>query len=334
MITKLLTVSVAAYNMEKYLSNALDSLTDTSVIDDLEIFIIDDGSTDRTLEIAMEYASKYPNSIFPVHQENGGYGTTVNYSIAHAGGKYFKILDADDWFDTQGLRTLIKTLRNIDTDIVLTPFYKSWEGEPEELIEIKMKTGASSPMRELTGLTHWLGIWSLCYKTKKLQACSIKLPAHSLYTDTIYAIEPFANMKTIYYLDAPLYHYRLGRPDQSVSRENRTAHIAERMNMNLRICSFYEVQKREHNENSSILLSQIAFYHMVTMRCLLLCPVCSRNWKQLKQYDREIQMRSADVYKNAVNYSKTGRFLWLLRKTLYLPYWLLLLIPGGFPDIK
>lgn len=334
MITKLLTVSIAAYNMEKYLANALDSLTDKSVIDDLEIFIIDDGSTDRTLEIAKKYASKYPNSIFPVHQENGGYGTTVNYSIAHAGGKYFKLLDADDWFDTQGLRTLIKTLRNIDTDIIFTPFYKSWEGEPEELIEIKMKAGVSSPMRELAGVTHWLGMWSLCYKTKKLQACSIKLPAHSLYTDTIYAIEPFASMKTIYYLDAPLYHYRLGRPDQSMSRENRTAHIAERMSINRQLCSFYEVQKSMHNENLFILLSQIALIHRAIIKCLLLCPICGQNWNQLKQYDREIRLLSADVYKNAINYSKTGWFLRLLRKTLYLPYWLLLLIPDQLSGIK
>lgn len=332
MIHKLLTVSVAAYNMEKYLSNALESLTDEKVVDDLEVFIIDDGSTDQTLEIAKKYADRYPSTFFPVHKENGGYGTTVNYSIAHATGKYFKLLDGDDWFDRQGLRTLVQTLRNIDADIIVTPFYQYWEGKEEELVEIQMSGGFSFSIRELSGLPHWLGMWSLCYKTKVLQNCAIELPGHSLYTDAIYAIEPFASMKTIFYLDAPLYHYRLGRPGQSVSRKNRTAHIEERINMDRRVCNFFEDQKRRHNENLAVLLSQISFYHMVTVKYLLLCPICRQSWRLIKKVDKEIQIQSEDVYEDAVNYGRTGRLLRMMRKTFYLLYWLLLLVPGGFPD--
>lgn len=61
---KILTVSIAAYNMEKYIRQALDSLIDERVIGDLDVFVIDDGGTDRTFEIAKEYAAKYPHSIF------------------------------------------------------------------------------------------------------------------------------------------------------------------------------------------------------------------------------------------------------------------------------
>ena len=100
---KTLTISIAAYNMEAWIKRALDSLLDKRVIDDLEVFAVDDGGTDRTLEIAKEYALQYPNSIFPIHKENGGYGSTVNYSVKHANGKYLKLLDADDWFDADGL---------------------------------------------------------------------------------------------------------------------------------------------------------------------------------------------------------------------------------------
>ena len=119
---KILTVSIAAYNMEKYIRRALDSLIDERIIHDLEVFVIDDGGSDSTLDIAKEYASKYPNSIFPVHKENGGYGTTVNYSIQYANGKYFKLLDGDDWFDKNGLYELVNRLKKADSDIILTNY--------------------------------------------------------------------------------------------------------------------------------------------------------------------------------------------------------------------
>ena len=95
-MTKLLTVSIAAYNMEKYIRQALDSLLSCRHAQSIEIFVIDDGGTDHTLEIAKEYAWKHPGTVIPVHKENGGYGSTINYSIEHATGKYFKQLDGDD----------------------------------------------------------------------------------------------------------------------------------------------------------------------------------------------------------------------------------------------
>lgn len=77
---KVATISIAAYNMEKHIRKTLDSLLDERVIDDLEVLVVDDGGTDRTLEIANEYAATYPNSIFPIHKENGGYGSVLNYT--------------------------------------------------------------------------------------------------------------------------------------------------------------------------------------------------------------------------------------------------------------
>ena len=86
---KILTISIAAYNVGDYIKNTLDSLVVPEVMDKLEVFIVDDGGTDETLKIAKEYEEKYPETFHAVHKENGGYGSTVNYSIAHATGKYF-----------------------------------------------------------------------------------------------------------------------------------------------------------------------------------------------------------------------------------------------------
>ena len=122
MSKKILTVSIAAYNVETFIDQALRSVCVDAVIDRLEIFVIDDGGTDGTLGIAQRYADRYPDSVFPVHKENGGYGSTVNYSLAHATGTYFKLLDGDDWFDSEGLVKLVDVLEKTDVDLIMTNY--------------------------------------------------------------------------------------------------------------------------------------------------------------------------------------------------------------------
>ena len=121
---KLLTLSIAAYNAEKYIRNALNSLVDESILDALEVFVIDDGGIDSTLDIAREYERNYPHTFHAVHKENGGFGSTVNYSIANATGKYFKLLDADDWYETEGVVSLVQFLGETDDDLIVIPYYR------------------------------------------------------------------------------------------------------------------------------------------------------------------------------------------------------------------
>ena len=94
---KILTVSVAAYNVEKFIRNTLDSCIAEEIMTDLEVLVVDDGATDATAEIVREYEDKYPQTFRLIHKENGGYGTTVNRSMQEASGKYFRLLDGDDW---------------------------------------------------------------------------------------------------------------------------------------------------------------------------------------------------------------------------------------------
>ena len=119
---KILTISIAAYNAEKYISKCLDSLLNTRVRDQLEIIIVNDGSTDDTLIIAQRYYVNYPNIIKIIDKENGGHGSTINASIKEATGKYYKIIDSDDWVDENGLEKLVDYLSYHNVDMVLNPF--------------------------------------------------------------------------------------------------------------------------------------------------------------------------------------------------------------------
>ena len=119
------------------------SLICPDCIDALEILVVDDGGTDETMSIVQEYEKKYPNSVFGIHKENGGYGSVINTSIRRATGKYFKQLDGDDWFETENLPEFIELLRSIDVDYVFIEnvpqffsMYYPYKGEVHTLEEI------------------------------------------------------------------------------------------------------------------------------------------------------------------------------------------------------
>ena len=124
---KLLTVIVPAYNMEAYIENNLDSLCQEDVLEELEVILVDDGSTDRTGKLADIYQSKYPNTIKAIHKQNGGHGSGINAGVKHASGLYLKVVDADDWVDQKGVRNLIDYLRIADSDVVITGFYWAYD---------------------------------------------------------------------------------------------------------------------------------------------------------------------------------------------------------------
>ena len=125
-MNKILTVSIAAYNVEKFLEKTLDSLI-IKDIDSLEVLIINDGSKDGTLHIARKYEKEYPNIFRVINKENGGYGSTINVGIDNANGKYFKQLDGDDWYEKDNLKEILNILQNSDEDIIYTPYIEFYE---------------------------------------------------------------------------------------------------------------------------------------------------------------------------------------------------------------
>ena len=129
---KLLTISVAAYNVEQYLEQTLASLNDSRFLDDIEVLVVDDGSKDGTKDIALKYQAMAPDTFRYVGKENGGHGSTINMGMKLATGKYFRVLDGDDWVDTNGFARYIEALSSSDADLVLTQLVRV-KGAEEKL---------------------------------------------------------------------------------------------------------------------------------------------------------------------------------------------------------
>ena len=108
---KLLSIAIPCYNSEAYMEKCIESLLKGG--EEVEILVVNDGSSDRTAEIADAYAEKYPTIIKAIHQENGGHGEAVNAGIRNATGLYFKVVDSDDWVNEEAYKQILKTLEEL-----------------------------------------------------------------------------------------------------------------------------------------------------------------------------------------------------------------------------
>ncbi len=210
---KILTISIAAYNVEKYIDETLDSLIKSPAIDSLEILVVNDGSKDGTADIVRKYEKEYPTSVRLIDKENGGWGSTINTALSQATGKYFKLLDGDDWFETDNVSAFIDFLDKTDADMVLTQYNKVYEPLKEkETIKLDLTEYGSAMISDLDSLT----MHALAIKTELVRG-KISITEHCFYTDVEFLIKCACCATNVVYLPLIIYNYRLGIGAQSVS---------------------------------------------------------------------------------------------------------------------
>lgn len=226
---KTLTFVVPAYNMTEYLERCVMSLIATKRNDDIEVLIVDDGSSDGTLEMAQKFEARYPGIVRAIHQENKGHGGAVNTGIAAASGMYVKVVDADDWVGPESLEQVMAVLREeADStepiDMLVTNYVYDKVGKRNKHVvnfRHAMKAGECLTWNDLGhfGLAEYILMHALTYRTAVVRESGMQLPEHTFYVDFIYAYQPFPWVKTMKYLDTPFYHYFIGRDGQSVQTD-------------------------------------------------------------------------------------------------------------------
>ena len=187
---------------------------------DVEIIIVNDGSKDDTLKIALDYEKKYPKIIKVIDKENGGHGSGVNAGLEIASGKYFKVVDSDDWVDEKSLKQVIKTLKKLDVDLLIVNYVYEKEGTPRVMDYVGVLPEEKIFTWDDVGkfkISEYLLMHSVIYKTSILRDIGLKLPEHTFYVDNIFVYFPLPYIKTMYYLNVPFYRYFIGRSDQSVN---------------------------------------------------------------------------------------------------------------------
>lgn len=317
-VEKLLTVSVAAYNVADYIRGTLDSVIHPDCIDAMEILVVDDGGTDETLSIVKEYEEKYPNSVFGIHKENGGYGSVINTSIRRATGKYFKQLDGDDWFETANLPAFLKLLERIDADYVVTPMRMVDEGDGSEVIRdyFENTPEGTYPFDDMD-FQEISPMHCSCFRTKLLQEHDITITEHCFYTDVELVNRPVPYMNTICIFHQPIYVYRIGREGQSVSKTGIRKHYKEHEKVFWNILEIYRGLSEDQTAKRQFLRRRLVKETAAQMKYYCYLERGKGPKGELKAFGNRLNQEAPELLKAAMSYS---RFVRIMVKSNYFAY--------------
>lgn len=273
---KYISFAIPCYNSEAYMDRAIESILKGG--EDVEIIIVNDGSKDGTSEIAHRYEEKYPTIIKAVDKENGGHGDAVNSGLAHAEGKYFKVVDSDDWVDEDSLIKILKVLKDFEkedqqVDMLLANYVYEKEGmENKKVIKYK----SVIPENQILGwndigrfrLGQYILMHSVIYRTDFLKLCQLKLPKHTFYVDNIYVYYPLPHVRKIYYIDVDLYRYYIGREDQSVNEKVMIGRVDQQIFVTKSMIDMYDMRKITNKKLRHYMTNYLAI--MMTVSSILL----------------------------------------------------------------
>lgn len=317
---KILSISVAAYNVEKYLDQLMQSVIASGAIDDLEVLIVNDGSKDGTADKAMEYQKKYPQSVRLIDKENGGHGSTINRGITEATGKYFRALDGDDWVHSEHLGKLVEKMKNIDADIILSNYCKCFEDGREELGHDfdNLQDNHEYSFAEISEKTEWMRYHTVIYKTSILKDHQIRLDEHCFYVDAEFMILPIPYVQTVYYSDEYIYCYRLGLTEQSVSPESRMKHVDNSLTVATRLIDFWKECKASLSDaHKKYIENGIVGHCRWHIDSLYMFPLSAGKKADLIRFEKYLKTNAPDLYQIIGQKSKVLTVLRLCGYCLY-----------------
>ena len=232
---KRLSIIVPTYNMEQLLPACLDSLVSSSVASALDVVVVNDGSRDSSLEIALGYQRRFADVVRVIDKANGNYGSTINAALPTLKGEYVKILDADDTFDTQALEQYIDYLCQVSgTDMVVGPFIEiSRQGTHK--VDYDLYHGKhfgygvpydAERVFEREVIPFFM-MHSIAYRTALLQSIGYNQREGISYTDQQWCFNPIFSVKNIAFTDIALYRYNLAREGQSMDSAVQLRKISE-----------------------------------------------------------------------------------------------------------
>ena len=335
---KVVSFIIPSYNSEKYLDTCLPSFFEETVLDKLDIIIVNDGSKDATAEIAEKYCRMHPNSVRLISQENKGHGGALNTGCAAAVGKYLKVIDSDDWVITENLPAYVSYLEECQADAVLTHFH---------LVDMTSRERQAKPVKYLpkepvsieTIMEHWSEFEDSCsfhgitYKTEFYQRIGHQLPEHVFYEDQEYSAIPFCEAASIGVLDLYLYQYLVGNPYQSVAFENQVKRIDHIERVVLDMVSYYENKPQMSQAARAYLFARS---RAVSLIYLSVASLYGKDWARGRKLCRDFYAKLKTVCPDMAGGIRKKYLIFLLLNAVHMSpaTYRKLVESGGYKKLK
>ena len=305
---KLISVIVPVYNVERYLRQCIESITNQSY-KNLQIILIDDGSKDNSGKICDEYAEK-DKRIEVIHKENAGVSAARNTGLDNAKGEWITFVDADDWVEKNFCEILIKKAIENESDCIACGYNKVYCNNTEKNVVLQCY--------EITGIEF---VKDILYVQNGLGFCHMKLWKKSVIDkvrfeedlkvgeDALFCIQVGENINKFFMLDIPLYNYRINRNsavrkfDEEYVRKYLSAMILTKERVEKQFGKHEEIQKNIYN---------YIIYHVLLI-CVNYCCNPNKTTSLFEQKDEIQKVCSIPIFKEAIKKS-TNEKLSLTRK--------------------
>lgn len=222
-----ISVLVPVYNVERYLSECLDSLI-KQTLKDIEIIAVDDGSTDSSGKLLDEYAVK-DSRINVFHKRNTGYGNTMNVALSQATGEYVAILESDDFIAPEALEKMYQAASEQQADVVRANYYHFYDDGTEfkDLLHDYPKKCIFNAVMIPQIIDRAEAIWAGIYRRSFLEQQEIHFheTPGAAFQDISFAIQVWVKAKRIYLLPDAFVYYRRDNGDSSMHNPRRTMNV-------------------------------------------------------------------------------------------------------------
>ncbi len=310
---KILTLCMAAYNAEQYIERAIQSVIDAQRLQEIELLIINDGSSDNTERIALKYAALYPETVRCFSKENGGAGSAWNMGIEKASGRFFRLLDADDYVDSQGLAQLTDALDSEGSDLILTDYKKVYPDKEKQISFYKRFEPAAG--RDISYIRGTLfAMHAATFRTELLKRHGMRMSERTLYTDFEFIMYPIPYVETVSYYGFNVYMYSIGIEGQSVSAEVKKKHMDHNLRVLYHITDYYlEIQRRLSLSDGQRDVMEAAIIHQYMLMLTMYLRYHAGEIREIAAFDRRVGL--SDVRLRALS----GKYVVvrLLRRTDY-----------------
>lgn len=301
---KTLSVLIPVYNTEKYIRRCTDSILIKEILEDIEVILVNDGSKDNSLKIMNELKKQYPDSVIVVDKENGGHGSTINAGLKIATGKYFRVIDSDDWVNSKDFVKFVQKLRNEDVDAVITNYKKETvsNGLSESIKWKKLKKDKvynfdNFDLSLLDG--DYFVMANTTYKTNVLRDAKLNLLEKTFYVDMQYNIIPILYVKNFKFMNFNIYRYFIGRPDQSMNLQNFVKNRGNHEKVMKYLIEYYTKNLNKFSDNKKAYIKKILFY-MLTTHYYIYCVYSKKGSKkiysEIKEFDKYLKQQDTDLY--------------------------------------